>query len=66
MLSLPIDMLNDLHYFLKLLVPSAKVLRSRVDEKEVDVKPIEGGKQVKEKDSLKEIKVKASFQFQNA
>jgi len=65
MFSLPIDMLNDLHYFLKLLVLSAKVLKSRVDEREVDVKPIEGGKQVKKKTSLKEIKVKASFQSRN-
>ncbi len=55
-----------LHYFLKLLVPSAKVLRSRIDEREVDVKPIEGGKQVKEKASLKKIKVKTSCQSQNA
>jgi hypothetical protein len=47
MFSLPIDMLNDLHYFLKLLVLSAKVLRSRIDEREVDMKPIEGGKKVK-------------------
>lgn len=62
MLSLPIDMLNDLHYFLKLLVPSAKVLKSRIDEREMDMKPIKGEKQMKEKASLKEIKVKASFQ----
>jgi hypothetical protein len=48
------------------LVPSAKVLRSRIDEREVDVKPIEGGKQVKEKASLKKIKVKTSCQSQNA